>query len=388
MKSWKEGVFPSLVAFCALAVSGSAAFFSVTGLSKLFAGASFQVIIMAASLELSKLVIASLLYRYWNELSRLLKYYLTVAAIILVIITSMGIYGFLSSAYQETASIYQITNTELTFLEEKQKLYEEDVLRYNIELDRISQSISELSKAKAREIQVVDSNAIGGIRNTISTSELRLAESRIRAEERNRVDLVERRDVSLDSLKSIQTRLLELKVANSTIAELGPLIYLSNLSGIEMDRIVNLLLLAIVFVFDPLALSLVIAANFVYLKVSRKEELDLFKISSDENSITDKLFELPKKIKNINTINRKEEIKMPKTKKNTQEADLSKKVSEVSASEESSTTKTARKQKIQETLVSPIVKILQKTPSFIHVLRSNGKRDKLTKEEYKKETNS
>ena len=98
--SIKKGMFPFLVGFSALSVSGSAAFYSVFGLSKLFAGASTEVIIMAGSLEIAKLVTASLLYQYWDTINKALKYYLTLAVIILILITSMGIYGFLSSAYQ------------------------------------------------------------------------------------------------------------------------------------------------------------------------------------------------------------------------------------------------------------------------------------------------
>ena len=101
-KTLKRNFFPFIIAFSALSVSASAAFYSVSGLSKLFAGASFEVIIMAASLEIAKLVIASLLYQYWDTINKWLRTYLTIAAIVLVLITSMGIYGFLSAAYQET----------------------------------------------------------------------------------------------------------------------------------------------------------------------------------------------------------------------------------------------------------------------------------------------
>ena len=97
-----KGTLPFIIAFSALSVSASAAFYSVSGLSKLFAGASFEVIIMAGSLEVAKLIIASLLYQYWDTINKLLRTYLTVATVILVIITSMGIYGFLSAAYQDT----------------------------------------------------------------------------------------------------------------------------------------------------------------------------------------------------------------------------------------------------------------------------------------------
>ena len=98
----KKQILPLFIALSALSVSGSAAFYSVSGLSKLFAGASFEVIIMASSLEVSKLVIASLLYQYWGTINKFLRTYLVTAAIILVLITSMGIYGFLSAAYQDT----------------------------------------------------------------------------------------------------------------------------------------------------------------------------------------------------------------------------------------------------------------------------------------------
>ena len=102
LKNIKKGMLPFLIGFSALSVSGSAAFYSVFGLSKLFAGASTEVIIMAGSLEIAKLVTASLLYQYWGTINKILRTYLTIATVILIIITSMGIYGFLSAAYQET----------------------------------------------------------------------------------------------------------------------------------------------------------------------------------------------------------------------------------------------------------------------------------------------
>ena len=92
--------FTTLIGVSALLVAGSAAFFSVFGLSKLFAGAELSVIIMASSLEFGKLVAASFLYRYWDKINLLQKFYMTFATIVLIIITSAGIFGFLSNAYQ------------------------------------------------------------------------------------------------------------------------------------------------------------------------------------------------------------------------------------------------------------------------------------------------
>ena len=182
----KRNLFPSIIALSALSVSASAAFYSVSGLSKLFAGATFEVIIMAGSLEVAKLVIASLLYQYWDTINRYLRTYLTIAAIVLVLITSMGIYGFLSAAYQETYQKLVVNENQIEFLENKAKFYEDDVIRYEADLERISNNISTLSGAKATSIQVRDTTSSTGFRSTVSTAELRLSQNRINVEEENR----------------------------------------------------------------------------------------------------------------------------------------------------------------------------------------------------------
>jgi len=269
-KNIKKGLFPFIIAFSALSVSASAAFYSVSGLSKLFAGAQFEVIIMAGSLEVSKLVIASLLYQYWTTINKLLRTYLTIAATILVIITSMGIYGFLSAAYQETYQKLVVNQNQIEFLENKSKFYEDDIQRFDQELAQISSNISTLSSAKATSIQVRDTTVSSGVRNTISTAELRLAQSRIQVEEENRKSVYEKRTVAADSLQGYKLQILELQNNADTVGELGPLQYLSGLTGTPMDKIINILLLVIIFVFDPLAISLVIAANFAFNKAYEK----------------------------------------------------------------------------------------------------------------------
>ena len=270
IKKLQRNIFPTIIALSALSVSGSAAFYSVSGLSKLFAGASLEVIIMAGSLEVAKLVIASLLYQYWNTINKLLRAYLSIAAVVLVLITSMGIYGFLSAAYQETYQKLVVNENQIEFLENKAKFYEDDVTRYDEELERISGNISTLSNAKATSIQVRDTSAVGGLRSTVSTAELRLAQSRIRVEEENRKEVNAKRTVAADSLQTIKLAILKLENDSDTVGELGPLQYLSGLTGTPMDKIINILLLVIIFVFDPLAISLVIAANFAFDIANRK----------------------------------------------------------------------------------------------------------------------
>ena len=274
MKNLKKGLFPFLIAASALSVSASAAFYSVSGLSKLFAGASFEVIIMAGSLEVAKLVIASLLYQYWDSLNKILRTYLTVAATILVLITSMGIYGFLSAAYQETYSQLSIVENEKAYIQQKIDFYEKDLERYDLELESILANINTLSATKSGQTQVRDTTSSTGFRTVVSTAGLRLAQKRIDAEEENRKAVQAKRQVAADSLQKFQLEVLQLDNSSDQAGELGPLKYLAGLTGTPMDKIINILLLVIIFVFDPLAISLVVAANFAFEKAYPKKKFE------------------------------------------------------------------------------------------------------------------
>jgi hypothetical protein len=243
---------------------------------------------MAGSLEFAKLITASLLYQYWDTINKTLRTYLSISTIVLVLITSMGIYGFLSAAYQETYSKLSITENKISFLENKANFYEKDVSRYDLQLERISDNISTLSNAKVSNIQVRDTSVSSGFRSTISTTELRMAQKRIDVEEQNRKDVQIKRVIASDSLQKFQLQILDLNNNSEVAGELGPLQYLSGLTGYPMDKIINWLLLIIIFVFDPLAISLVVAANFAfdqaYPKRKYKENLYEEKVEVKEES--------------------------------------------------------------------------------------------------------
>ena len=238
-----------LLGLSALFVAFNAAFFSVSGLSKLFAGASLSVILMASSLELAKLITAGYLYNYWQKINRVFRWYLVTGVVILILITSLGIYGFLTSAFQDTFNQFSVNEKQKVFLQQKEKFYSDDVARYDEELKRISNNISTLSNARSQQIQVRDTSVVGGIRTTISTAELRLAQSRINVEEENRKDIQAKREIVADSLQKYQLAILDLENNLDVAGELGPLEYLSGLTGVPMDKIINVLLLIIIFVF-------------------------------------------------------------------------------------------------------------------------------------------
>ena len=133
----RENFFQYVVGLSALLVAGSAAYYSVFGLSKLFSGAMFAVVVMAGSLEFAKLVSASFLYRYWYKVNEWLKYYMTIGVVTLVFITSAGIFGFLSNAYQGATIEFEKQTTVLLYKEDRLKQLEEDKVYLKDELEQV-----------------------------------------------------------------------------------------------------------------------------------------------------------------------------------------------------------------------------------------------------------
>ena len=265
----KPYILPVVITLSALSVSASAAFYSITGLSKLFAGASLAVIIMASSLEVAKLVIASLLYQYWDKLNILLKVYLTIAVTVLILITSAGIYGFLSSAYQDTANKSSIIDQQVLALETKKQSYVDIKNGYLKDKESVSKSTSELRSAlsKGTVLQSVDKK--GNIITQESKGNRKAFEKQLNTSTQTEDRLNSKIDIINDSIFSIESKILDTKTNNTIAGELGPLKYLANLTGYSMDKIINWFLLVIIFVFDPLAISLVIAANVAFAQLRK-----------------------------------------------------------------------------------------------------------------------
>ena len=270
LENLQKRLFPLIIAFSAVAVSASAAFYSISGLSKLFAGAAFAVIVMAASLEIAKLVIASLLYQYRKNLPKFLKYYLSIACVVLILITSMGIYGFLSAAYQETSAKAGNIDSQITLIEIKRDNIQSQLVVYNEEKTSINNAVSNLRLGLSNnKIQYTDTS--GNIVTTTSSSTRRALEKQL-DQAIGRQDIINTKvDILNEKLFKYETEIVEVKTSDNVSSELGPLKYLSGLTGFPMDRIINWLLLTIIFVFDPLAIALVIAANFAFDQVKSKK---------------------------------------------------------------------------------------------------------------------
>ena len=260
-------ILPFLILISALAVSGSAAFYSVSGLGKLFAGAAIEVMVMAGSLEFAKLVIATALHRYWTSVNKMMRAYLVIAMIALIGITSAGIYGFLSNAYQVTAMKDQITMKEIGILELKKERFDEHKAEFSLEKGQIIDNISGLrtSLSNPSQIQYIDKET-GQLITTSSSSARKLLERQLDDAISRRDLLSTKIEVAMDSLTSMDIAIVEAQANSDTSAELGSLKYIAELTGYPMDVVVNWLLFLLVFVFDPLAVTLIVLANFSFEK--------------------------------------------------------------------------------------------------------------------------
>ena len=288
----KKRLLPMLIALSALTVSGSAAFYSVFGLSKLFAGASTQVIIMAGSLEFAKLVTASLLYQYWDTINKALRAYLAVAVFVLMVITSGGIYGFLSGAYQETATKSEFLDKSLAVLETKQTRFEESKTDLTLEKAQLNQTITDLrtSLSNPAQVQYIDRES-GQLITTTSSSARKALQSELSATITDRDNINLKLEAVQDSIMRLDSELLDLEIGNEEQRELGPLKYLAETTGKDMGQVVNWFLLLIVFVFDPLAIAMVVAANFAFAQIKPKYEV---KMSVPEGMEFNKSYPMPK----------------------------------------------------------------------------------------------
>jgi len=276
IKKITDRIFPALIALSALSVSVSAAFYSISGLSKLFAGAAFAVIVMAASLEIAKLVIASLLYQYRKTLPLLLKGYLSIACAVLILITSMGIYGFLSAAYQDTANKEGNAEARIVLIETKRDNVKEQLEVYTEEKTSINEAVAELRKGLSNNKVQWRDKETGQIITSTSSRTRKALEKQLDQAIIRQTEINAKVDVLNEKIFEYETEIVETRIGDGSTSELGPLKYLSGLTGLPMDRIINYLLLTIIFVFDPLAIALVIAANFAFERIRPKTRENLY----------------------------------------------------------------------------------------------------------------
>ena len=299
----EKKILPYLVVVSALSVSLSAAFYSVTGLGKMFSGASMQVMIMMGSLEIAKLVLASLLYQYWGRLNKALKFYYFVALFVLMSITSAGIYGYLSSAYSETSNKVENIDKQVKVLDVKREMFQTQLDDSRSEKERITSNITELTKAVSNNfVQSKDKN--GNIITTSSSANRKVYEEQLKSSQKRRDDILLAETALNDSIIKIDLKKLDLETNTDLAGEVGPLKYIAKLTGNSMDQVINWFIIALMLVFDPLAVSLVVGANVIFGdKNKEKEKLEKVKL------IDSKIKDFEEREKEFNKLNQEFESK-------------------------------------------------------------------------------
>lgn len=253
--------FKWIVGLSALIIAGCAAYFSVTGIALLFSGSLLGVGIMASSLELGKLVTASYLHRNWKNISTSFKIYFVTAVLVLIFITSLGIFGYLSNAYQKTAVDLSAVESRVELVEQKRDAILEDVDRFNDRIDIL---------ANQRTAQETRYDSLVAGENWVNA--------------RRTYELITSADEEIKSLNDeVSSRRDEVRVLNEEIYEInqsamnlskdiGGFKFIAEAFNIPIEKVVKWFIIIIIFVFDPLAVSLVVAFNALDTQSKKTDE--------------------------------------------------------------------------------------------------------------------
>ena len=250
--------FGILTLIVGLAISGVAAWYSIVGLMAIFAAAKIPIAIMGAVLEVGKLLTASWLYQFWDKTNTLLKSYFTIAVVVLMFITSMGIFGFLSKAHMDQT----LTVGDNSLLIER---IDRKIDREKVKITDAETVVAQLDKT----VQVlIDYDRIRGPSGAIAVRESQNDEratlSNIIDQAYNKIDTLSVEKLELDKEQ------LELEAEVGPIKYIAAFIYGDELDKTLLERAVRWIIITIIFVFDPLAVLLIVAANMTFKEVMGK----------------------------------------------------------------------------------------------------------------------
>lgn len=254
--------FERLLGVTAIVIALVAAFFSVYGIATLFAGAFTLTAIMASSLEVGKLVAVTFLYRYWKKTQKFLKTYLCIATLILMAVTSIGIFGYLSAAYQKSAIEFK-ANQEKIVMVENQKVYLND---------KISQSkirirtLNEMRKVQEARLSEALTNAFL-TRNPIQLKQIqdqtvelvKSADSDIKSEQTKIQE-------SNDEIQKIDQQINDMRFSSASRKDIQTFQFVADQFGSTLDKVVKWFIIILILVFDPLAVALILAYNVIKYK--------------------------------------------------------------------------------------------------------------------------
>jgi hypothetical protein len=289
----KEKFLPWFLLFCALGLSGTAAYYSVVGLSVVFVGVAIPVIIMGTFLEISKIAIATYLHDKWKETYGALKIYMTIALVTLSIITSLGIYGLLSTGFQGNIAKLEINEKQVKNVEVKKKRFEEIKLELTKEKTTLDGDITKLRDGLSTNTttQTVDQKT-GQLITRANNANRKSFEGQLKEAQVRRDTISKKIDSFNDSITKLDVQILDMQSQEISGSELGAIKYVSELLDWDIKKTANLFILILIFVFDPLAITLVIATNQAF-KGKLKDEVTIHDTIQVDPIIIEKIVEVP-----------------------------------------------------------------------------------------------
>jgi hypothetical protein len=270
----KEKFLPYFLLFCAIGLSTTAAYYSILGLSILFASVAIPVMIMGSFLEISKIAIATYLHDQWKKTYTGLKIYLTIALIILSFITSLGIYGLLTTGFQENIAKMNISDKQIANVEIKKTRFEDIKTELTTEKSTLDKDISQLRNALSTNTttQSVDRKT-GQVTTKANTGNRKAFEAQLKEAQTRRDDISLKIDALNDSITNLEVQVLNMESETELGNELGAVKYVSEITGSDVKDVANWFILLIIFVFDPLAIILVIATNQAFNNLKPKTNI-------------------------------------------------------------------------------------------------------------------
>ena len=265
--------FERIVGLSSLFIASCAAFFSIIGIGMLFSGSAIASMIMASSLEIGKLVATTFLYRYWKKSQILLKTYLILAVLALMFITSLGIFGYLTSAYQQSAIENKLSEEKIVYIQDQKKMFDDKI---NNSKKRI-ENITKLRTSQEERLNESMTNVIIS-RNPIQLAQIQQSTKEfIDKSEKDIENENNKIQLSIDEMQKLDKQISDIKLQGSGKKDLQTFKFVADEFGVDINKVVKWFIICLISVFDPLAICLLLAYNttlgdVIYVKDIVKKE--------------------------------------------------------------------------------------------------------------------
>ena len=299
----KNWFFILVLSLAALSLAGTAAYFSIFGLSKLFYAAGLGITILAASLEFAKLVTVSYVYRFWKSIKKGLRGFYIFAVVFIMLLTSIGIYGFLTGAYQQSANKLEMRDSQIKIAENKKTLFIAQLDRVNKSIESSNERINTLSGLRTQQEKRIDNLYSQKYLSVAKRAEGQItgSDDQIKMLNQDITDKMKQTTSINDSISFYDQKILNLK-SSDVSNEIGPYKFVADLTGASMNKVVNIVALLIVLVFDPLAIALLIGVNqltmTIIAEVKKEDEENEPDVEHDIEPIAEPIVEHANEDKN------------------------------------------------------------------------------------------